>query len=70
MSSVITGILNFATRLLARLPLPAALALGRGAGWFYGSVMRYHRRSALEALARAFPERSGGEIRGCTRTSG
>ena len=39
------------------LPLPAALAVGRGLGWFYGNIVRYHRPQALEAMARAFPDR-------------
>lgn len=50
--------------LMSFLPLPAALAVGRGLGWFYGNIVRYHRPQALEALARAFPERSDAERRG------
>jgi len=45
------------------LPLPLALALGRGLGWFYGSVIRYHRRDAQEALERSFPENTPVECR-------
>jgi KDO2-lipid IV(A) lauroyltransferase len=42
---------------VARLPLPRALAFGRGMGWVYGSLLRYHRRDALDALARSLPDR-------------
>jgi KDO2-lipid IV(A) lauroyltransferase len=45
------------------MPLPAALTVGRGIGWFYGSVMRYHRADAREALALSLPERSPSERR-------
>lgn len=48
---------------MAVLPLPAALSVGRGLGWLYGSVIRYHRQDALESLARAFPETSESERR-------
>ena len=47
---------------MARIPLSAALAVGRGLGWFYGSVIRYHRRDALDALHRSYPEKSEREI--------
>lgn len=49
--------------LFARLPLPMALAVGRGLGWVYGSVIRYHRRDAFEALRRSFPDKPEAEIR-------
>lgn len=39
----------------------AALTVGRGLGRFFGGVIRYHRRDANDALARAFPERSESE---------
>lgn len=52
---------------MGRLPLPTALAVGRGLGWIYGSVVRYHRRDALEALKRSFPEKSDSEIRDLAR---
>ena len=44
------------------LPLGAALAIGRGLGWVYGSVIRYHRQDAIDALKQAFPEKSRAEI--------
>lgn len=47
---------------MAWLSLPAALALGRGLGWIYGSVIRYHRRDALDALQRAFPGKTRNDI--------
>ena len=63
MSSAITGILSFITRLVARLPLSSALAFGRAAGWFYGSVIRYHRKDAVATLTRSFPDKPPAEIR-------
>lgn len=47
---------------MARIPLSAALAIGSALGWFYGSVIRYHRRDALDALRRSYPEKTGREI--------
>jgi len=44
-----------------RLPLPVALALGQGLGWLYGSVIRFHRRDAWEALRRSLPEKNAAE---------
>jgi len=52
---------------IARLPLPKALALGRGLGWIYGSVIRYHRTDAIDALTRAFPEKTNAEIKGIVK---
>ena len=49
------------------LPLRAALAFGRGLGWIYGSLIRYHRRDAISALTFAFPEKSTSEILGIVR---
>ena len=43
---------------LARLSRPAALRLGRVAGWVFGSVLRHHRADALAALHRSLPERT------------
>lgn len=60
-------LLQAGSALFARLPLPQALALGRGIGWVYGSLVRYHRRDALDALARAFPDKSAAEIRDTIR---
>lgn len=44
-------------KLLAALPWPAALRLGRGAGWLAGSVFRYRRGTAFAALKTSFPDR-------------
>ena len=49
------------------LPLGAALAIGRGLGWLYGSIIRYHRADAIESLIRSFPEKTPSEIRGIVR---
>ncbi|MBU1694495.1 MAG: lysophospholipid acyltransferase family protein [Verrucomicrobia bacterium] len=54
---VLGWVLQRFNRGVARLPLPRALAFGRGLGWVYGSVLRYHRRDALDALARSLPDR-------------
>ena len=48
---------------VAGMPLERALAFGRGLGWIYGSVARYHRRDALEALGRSFPEKTPAEVK-------
>ena len=48
---------------LARLSRPAALRLGRDAGWVFGSVLRHHRADALAALRRSLPERTDDERR-------
>ncbi len=47
---------------MARIPLSAALAVGCALGWFYGAVIRYHRRDALDALCRSYPEKSKRKI--------
>ncbi len=60
-------LLQAGSALFSRLSLPRALAVGRGLGWVYGSVIRYHRRDAFDALARAFPEWSPAGIRGIVR---
>jgi KDO2-lipid IV(A) lauroyltransferase len=51
-------ILKGLTRFFAWLSLPTALAIGRGFGWFFCSVLRLRRKEATEALARSFPEKS------------
>lgn len=42
--------------LFSRLSPRAALGLGRFLGWIYGSVIRYHRRDARQALALSLPD--------------
>lgn len=49
-------ILKGLARFFSALSLPAALSLGRGLGWVYGSVIRHHRKDAVEALQRSLPE--------------
>lgn len=46
------------TRFFSWLSLPGALAVGRGLGWVFGSVIRHRRKDAAEALCRSFPEKS------------
>ncbi len=60
---MLTTILKTLFSMVSRLSLPRALALGRGLGWLYGSVIRYHRRDAFIALRRSFPEKSEKDIR-------
>lgn len=50
--------------LFQTLPRRWALATGRGFGWVFGSVIRYRRREAMEAIRRSFPEKPDAEIRG------
>jgi Kdo2-lipid IVA lauroyltransferase/acyltransferase len=52
------------TGFLSALPLSWALAIGRGLGWVYGNVIRYHRKEALDALQRAFPGQPVSELKG------
>lgn len=49
------------SRLFGAIPLHTALRIGRGLGWFYGTVIRHHRRDAASALRRSFPEKSDAE---------
>lgn len=60
-SLILSLILNAITGGLARLSRPAALRLGRGLGWIYGSVIRHRRSDALAALRSSLPERSENE---------
>ena len=50
-------------RIASSLSLHSDLKLGCVLGWIYGSVISYHRKDALDALARAFPEKSERERR-------
>ena len=63
MNLILFLILNAITGGLGRLSRPAALRLGRGLGWIYGSVIRYRRSEAVTALHRSLPERSENERR-------
>lgn len=56
-------IVKLIVSLMAGIPLPAALAFGAALGWIYGSVIRYHRRDAIDALRRSYPEKTEREIR-------
>lgn len=42
-------------RALHRQPLGRAQAIGRAVGWVLGSIFRYHRGDALDALRRSLP---------------
>lgn len=61
MTLILSFILNAITRSLGRLSRPAALRLGRGLGWIYGSVIRHRRSVALAALSRSLPDCSESE---------
>ncbi len=52
------ALLRAVARRAATMPLPRALALGRGLGVLIGSGVRYRRREAAAALARCLPERT------------
>lgn len=54
-------ILRGITRFFTVMPLSMALAVGRGLGWIYGSVVRYHRVDAREALERSLPGKTAAE---------
>jgi KDO2-lipid IV(A) lauroyltransferase len=64
-------VIRAAVRLLARLPLRAALALASAVAWLGWMFARQTRRQMLAQLAVAFPERSEREreaiARGCLR---
>lgn len=51
-------ILKILSRYFASLTPAKARSTGRALGWFYGSVIRYHRKDAIVALRHAFPEKS------------
>ncbi len=51
-------ILKGLTRFFAWLSLPTALALGRGLGWIYGSVIRHRRKEAAATIQRCLPEKN------------
>jgi KDO2-lipid IV(A) lauroyltransferase len=60
-SLILSFVLNVITRGLGRLSRPAALRLGHGLGWIYGSVIRHRRSDALAALRRSLLECSENE---------
>lgn len=60
-------VLEVITRWLAAMPLDRALKVGRGLGWVFGSVMRYHRADAFDALEQSFPEMKPHERRAVVR---
>lgn len=67
--AVRSALLRAAIRLLARLPLRPALALGAAAGRLAWIVAPRQRRLMLEHLALAFPERSAEERGAIARAS-
>ena len=52
-------LLKTISRFVSWLRLESALRFGRGLGWFIGSVLRYHRADAADALRRAWRAQSG-----------
>lgn len=58
---MLSVVLKCVSKIFGALPLNRALALGSAIGWFYGIVIRHHRRDAEEALQRSFPEISHAE---------
>ena len=63
-NSMIVPFLKIFSRLIAELPLPAALALGRFLGRVFGVVVPRNRARAMENLALCFPGKSRAELRG------
>jgi KDO2-lipid IV(A) lauroyltransferase len=60
---------RFATGCLALLPKGAAARFGRRAAWWLLALSGRRRRILLDNLARAFPEKTGGEVRRIARES-
>jgi KDO2-lipid IV(A) lauroyltransferase len=58
---MLSVLLKCLSKLFGALPLKQALALGSALGGFYGTVIRHHRRDAVEALQRSLPEKNGAE---------
>jgi len=58
---ILSLILSAITRGFGRLSRPAALRVGRGLGWIYGSVIRHRRSYALGALRESLPDCSENE---------
>ncbi len=58
---MLSVLLKCLSKVFGALPLNQALALGSALGWFYGAVIRHHRRDATEALQRSLPEKSDDE---------
>lgn len=58
---MLSVLLKCLSKVFGALPLNQALALGSALGWFYGAVIRHHRRDAKEALQRSLPEKSDDE---------
>lgn len=53
---MLIALVKLLSRTVSALPLPAALALGRGLGAVVAVAIRYHRRDAVEALRLAMPQ--------------
>lgn len=54
-------VLKGLSKIFSALSLPSALRVGRGLGWFYGNVIRHHRKDAVDALRRSLPEKTDDE---------
>ncbi len=53
--------------IIARLPLPVALAIGRGIGRLFGAAASRQRTRAIDQLHACFPEKSHDEVLDITR---
>ncbi len=58
---MLSVVLKCVSKIFGALSLNRALALGSAIGWFYGIVIRHHRRDAKEAIQRSLPEKSDSE---------
>lgn len=59
---------RLAEKLACLLPEKAVPPMGALAGWLYGSVIRYHRKDALQAIAQCLPEIPAPERSNLVRT--
>jgi KDO2-lipid IV(A) lauroyltransferase len=60
---MLKGLLKVLLKFVSVLPMSAIRGLGRVVGFFYGSVLRYHRADAFVALKRSLPGKSPKEYR-------
>ena len=61
-------LIRWFSALISILPEGLALALGRGAGGLFGSVIRYHRKDAVAALQGCLPHLAPTEIQSTLHT--
>ena len=60
---MILFLLKALSRFFCALPVSTALTLGRGLGFIFGRVFRYHYRDAVDNATRCLPDKSPTEIK-------